>query len=133
MKSDQHIVLIAEDDESGYQVLSFTIEKYTNLKPIRAYNGQEALTACKDIPGIVLVLMDIKMPLMDGKEATKLIKKAFPDLKIIATTAYALHGDEQIFREAGCDDYLPKPIRKIALLEMLTKYGIEVKKPSSEN
>lgn len=125
-------MLIAEDDESGFQVLSFTLERYTNLKSMRAKNGQEALMACRNTPGIVLVLMDIKMPLMDGKEATKLIKKEFPELKIIATTAYALYGDEQIFRAAGCDDYLAKPIRKSAFLEMLQRHGFETRRINPE-
>lgn len=131
MTSENNIVLIAEDDESGFQVLSFTIERYTKLKPIRAKNGQEALMACRNTPGIVLVLMDIKMPLMDGKEATRLIKKEFPDLKIIATTAYALYGDEQTIRAAGCDDYLAKPIRKSVFLDMLNKHGFETRRIES--
>jgi len=69
-----------------------------------------------------LVLMDIKMPDLNGYEATKLIKKFRPELPIIAQTAYALYGDDIKAKEAGCDEYITKPIRKKELFELIDKY-----------
>jgi CheY-like chemotaxis protein len=73
-------------------------------------------------PEISLVLMDIKMPVMNGYLATKKIKKLRPDLPVIAQTAYALVGDREKAIQAGCDDYISKPILEEKLIEMLKKY-----------
>ena len=75
---------------------------------------------------ISLVLMDLKMPVMDGFEATKEIKLFRPDLPVIAITAYALSGDENRALEAGCDDYIAKPFEREILLYKLKKYGLMV-------
>lgn len=121
------LILFAEDEDSNYQVLELILRKKTNARVLRAHNGQEAVDFCRDKPEIELVLMDIKMPVMDGYEATQLIKKMRPELPVVAITAYGLSGDKHKSLEAGCDDYMAKPIKKEDLLEMVEKYGVELK------
>jgi len=69
-----------------------------------------------------LILMDIKMPEMDGLDATKAIKKVDKEIPIIAQTAFAMENDEKMSLEAGCDAYISKPIRKHKLFELLNEY-----------
>lgn len=127
-QSENPLILFAEDEDSNYQVLELILRKKTNARVLRALNGQEAVDHCREHPEIELVLMDIKMPVMDGYEATKLIKKMRPELPVVAITAYGLSGDEHKSLEAGCDDYMAKPIKKEDLLAMVEKYGVVVKK-----
>jgi len=115
------LVLIAEDDESNFLYLE-TVLKKSGYQYLHALNGADAVESCRQNPDISLILMDIKMPVMNGVEATKLIREFRPELPIIATTAYTQIGDEQRFLAAGCDDYLAKPILKDDLLELLYKY-----------
>jgi CheY-like chemotaxis protein len=117
------LVLIAEDDELNYQYFQ-TILQRQGIKYIHVYNGQEAVELCKECPDISLVFMDIKMPVLNGIEATKLIKEFRKDLPIIATTAYAQTGDKEKFLSLGCDDYVAKPIKKDQLIELISKYSI---------
>lgn len=119
-------ILIAEDDEANHQFFRevLKLEKYNT---VIAYNGLEALNAVKNNPDINLVLMDIRMPVMDGIEATKQIKRIRKDLPVIALTAFALSGDEQVMIAAGCDDYLSKPVRMSLLLSKIKHY-LNVKK-----
>ncbi len=112
------IILIAEDEESNYDYLAITL-KIIGYSHIRVGNGAEAVEVCRQNPEISLVLMDIKMPVMNGDEATKQIRTFRPELPIIATTAFAQTGDEQRFKEAGCSDYISKPIKKSELLRLL--------------
>jgi CheY-like chemotaxis protein len=88
------------------------LRKYNSVKIMRAYNGREAVEACQNCKDIALVLMDIKMPLMTGIQATKEIKTFRPNLPIMAITAYAVSGDEFKLRKEGFDEYLPKPLQK---------------------
>lgn len=115
-------ILIAEDEDTNFFVLDLFLRKAFSVNTLRAHNGVEAINACRENPNISLVLMDIKMPVMDGIEATKQIKAMRPDLPIIAVTAYALSGDEQKLLQAGCDDYIAKPVRKLELLKKINKY-----------
>jgi CheY-like chemotaxis protein len=87
-------------------------------------NGAEAVEKCQQHPEIDLILMDIKMPVMNGIEATKQIRKFKPDIPIIAITAYAQTGDEHRIIEAGCNDYLAKPLRKDRLIKLLNEVGV---------
>jgi hypothetical protein len=114
------LILIAEDDDSSYYYAEILLRK--DSKILRAYNGQEAVDLCKIHPDVTLVLMDIKMPVMNGIEATHLIKSFRNDLPIIAVTAHAQSGDEFKIEEAGCDDYISKPINKKRLLSLIQKY-----------
>ncbi|MFZ4462968.1 MAG: PAS domain S-box protein [Bacteroidales bacterium] len=124
IRTEQPVILIAEDDESNFFVLEIVIKKTMGARVIRAVNGIEAIEYCRNNPAITLVLMDIKMPEIDGLEATGIIKKFRPDLPIIAITAYAMTGDEHKALSAGCDDYLAKPISMKALVAKLEAFGM---------
>ncbi|MFZ4462560.1 MAG: ATP-binding protein [Bacteroidales bacterium] len=115
-------VLIAEDDDSNYIMLTTLLHKYFIVNVKRVYNGKEALDYCSLNPLPGLVLMDIRMPIMDGYTATRLIKQDFPDLPIVAVTAFGMSGDEQKALESGCDDYISKPINTQILLAKLEPY-----------
>ncbi len=117
-------IVIAEDDEISYIYLSKMLRKY-KIKLIRAYNGKDAVEECLSNPDISLVLMDIKMPIMDGCEATRIILSHKPDLPIIALTAYALSDDREKALDCGCMYYLSKPVKKETLLEAISKYSIK--------
>lgn len=114
-------VLIAEDADDNYFLLTAILKK-TKLNLIRAKDGKEAVDICKEKDGIDAILMDLSMPVMDGLEATKLIKEFSPDIPIIAQTAYAMETDKEQTFEAGCDDYISKPIRRNILMDLLHKY-----------
>lgn len=89
-----------------------------------ARNGLEAVNNFKaNIHNIDLILMDIKIPLMNGYEATKQIRKLHKDIPIIAQTAYSTKEDKQRAFDAGCNEFLVKPLHKDDLLDMLTKYS----------
>jgi len=115
-------ILIAEDEDSNFRYLEMVLKK-TNAKIIWAKDGLEAVEFSKEhIPD--LILMDIKMPNLDGLEATKRIKKIHPEIPIIAQTAFAMENDERLSLEAGCNSYLSKPIKANKLLEVLTTFLI---------
>mgnify|MGYP005841139441 CR=1 FL=1 len=116
------LVLLAEDEESNYLYLEVILKK-AGYEYLLAKNGEEAVAYCKQHPEITLVLMDIKMPVMNGEEATRHIREFRPDLPIIATTAYAQTGDKQRFLAAGFDEYLPKPIKSASLLATIKNYS----------
>lgn len=86
-----------------------------------AMDGFESITVCQNDPEISLVLMDLRMPNLDGFKATEAIKSFRPDLPIIAQTTYTEDVDTERLFEAGCDDYLPKPIRFDDLLNSIAK------------
>lgn len=114
-------ILIAEDEKAVDTYLS-VILKNIGREILHTENGLEAVNACKGNKDIDLVLMDIKMPAMNGYEATMEIRKFNKDVIIIAQTAYALIGDREKAIEAGCNDYITKPIRREELMDMLAKY-----------
>lgn len=114
-------VLIAEDADDNYFLLTAILKK-TKLNLIRAKNGQEAIDICKETKDLDAVLMDLSMPVMNGLEATTAIKVFRSELPIIAQTAYAMEADREKTFQAGCDDYISKPIRRKVLLELLDKY-----------
>jgi len=114
-------VLIAEDDHSNYYFL-FESLKETGIEIIWAKDGEETMELFREHEDINVVLMDINMPMLNGYECTKLMKKERPDLAVIAQTAYAMSGEREISRDAGCDDYLAKPIKVNELLNTISKY-----------
>ena len=113
-------VLVAEDDESNYLYIEELLLDF-NIKILHAKNGNEAVELWKSNVEIDLILMDIKMPLMDGHEAAKIIKQHKPDLPIIAQSAYALEHERSKY-EGTFDDYLTKPIEEEMLKNILMKY-----------
>lgn len=115
------LVLVAEDDRINFLYLE-TVLKRAGCDYIHAVNGTEAVELCRSNPDISFVLMDIKMPVMTGLEATRLIKKINPSLPVIALTAYAQTGDRQRILEAGCDEYLAKPVTPDLLRNLIDKY-----------
>jgi CheY-like chemotaxis protein len=114
-------IMIAEDEVTNFEFLRIF---FTNLdiRVLWAKNGVEAVNICEAEPSIDLVLMDIKMPIMNGYEATKKIKAKRPELPVIAQTAYATIADKKEALESGCDDYLSKPIQIKQLKDMVSKY-----------
>jgi two-component system, cell cycle response regulator DivK len=114
----QKTVLLVEDHKYNLLVLKKMMERM-GLNVIPAVNGQEAVNICKKNRNIDLIMLDIKMPVMDGYDALKEIRKILPDIKIIAETAYALTGDKRKILEAGFNGYLPKPITQESLEEVL--------------
>ncbi len=115
-------ILIAEDDETNFFYLNALLKQNTSAEIIHASNGKEAIEKFHQNPDIGLILIDIKMPVMDGLEATRYIKAINPDIPVIAITAYAMAGDEARMIDAGCDYYLSKPINKKLLFEKMAEY-----------
>jgi len=111
-------ILIAEDEQSNFDFLKILLTRM-NIRVLWAKDGIEAVSLCESDPAINLVLMDIKMPLLNGYEATRRIKKIRPDLPVIAQTAYAMLSDKQDAEKAGCDGYLSKPIKIYQINEIL--------------
>jgi len=114
------VILIAEDDDLNYLYLETIVKD--NMQIIHALNGVEAIELCRNHPEIDIVVMDIKMPVMNGIDATIEIKKFRKNLPIIALTAYAQIGDKKRCMDAGCDDYISKPIKKDEFLLKLVNY-----------
>jgi CheY-like chemotaxis protein len=115
------VILIVEDDEISYMLFEEFFKK-TKIKLIWTKYGQKAIQICESNNDIDLVLMDIKLPDIDGFESTRQIKKFRQGLPIIAQTACALAGDREKSFEAGCDDYIPKPINPKHLFEKINKH-----------
>ena len=116
------VVLIAEDDLYNDFYMNIILKSLASVV-FRAANGKEAVEMCQLHPEISLVLMDLKMPVMDGLEATRQIKSFRKELPVIAITAYAFSRDKKKALEAGCDDFLSKPVSKEELLETFKKFG----------
>lgn len=112
-------ILVAEDTESNYLLLSIILRK--EYEVFRAYNGEEAIALCRE-QDPDMVLMDIKMPVMDGLEATRQIRKFNPNIVIIALTANAYDSDREKAYEAGCNNYMAKPVVANKLREMIKEY-----------
>lgn len=121
MSKQNPLVLIVEDVESNYLYLQAVLTKITN-NVVWVENGVDAVKYVKENAEIDIILMDLQMPEMNGYEATKQIKALFPAMTIIAQTAFAMSDDKERAMEAGCDDYLAKPIRSKDLLETVQKY-----------
>ncbi|MCL4483110.1 MAG: PAS domain S-box protein [Bacteroidetes bacterium] len=114
-------ILVAEDEESNFVLLKYLLIKL-DLQILHARDGQEAVELCSAHPEISLVLMDIKMPRLNGLEASIKIKELDPKLPVIAQSAFALQGDIDKAFESGCDGYLVKPVNKEKLFTLLEKF-----------
>lgn len=112
-------ILVAEDTDSNFLLLSIILRK--EYEVIRAVNGEEAISKFKEV-NPDMILMDIKMPIMDGLTATKEIRKIDTNITIIALTANAYDSDKEKAYEAGCNNYMAKPIMTNKLREMISSY-----------
>lgn len=112
-------ILVAEDNDSNFILMTYILKRDYLFK--RAKNGQEAVNMANE-GGIDLVLMDIKMPVMDGLEATSKIKEQHPELPVIALTANAFDSDRQLALKAGCDDFLSKPVSSEKCLNLIAEF-----------
>jgi CheY-like chemotaxis protein len=109
-------ILVAEDNDSNYLLMTFILKGHYEF--FRAINGEEAVDkASSEHPD--LILMDLKMPKMDGLTATKEIKAVLPDMPIVALTANAFDTDRQRAMEAGCDAFLSKPVSASECLQII--------------
>jgi PAS domain S-box-containing protein len=114
-------VLIVEDDETSSELLSIILGKYEK-EIISVTNGNKALVAYRNNPDIDLILMDIQLPGMNGYEVTRQIRAFNKEVIIIAQTAYGLSGDREKALEAGCNDYISKPVKKDELMALIHKH-----------
>jgi CheY-like chemotaxis protein len=114
-------ILLVEDDTSNFMLL-YEILKSSEVIILRAGNGSEALKILSEDQQPDLIIMDIKLPGMDGYEATRRIRKINSKIPIIANTAYAMEGDRQKSIEAGCNEYISKPTDRKLLLNLISKY-----------
>ena len=113
-------ILIAEDDKISELLISANVSRISkNVQKVRS--GFEAIEFCRNNPDVDLILMDIKMPVMDGYEATREIRKFNKDVIIIAQTAYGLNGDRELAIEAGCNEYISKPVNLATLNNLIKK------------
>lgn len=105
-------ILVVEDNLDNRRILVYRLKRIGEFEIVEATNGEEALRLVETLPPPDLIFMDLKMPIMDGWEATRRIRRLeyAKKIPIIALTAQAMAGDEQKALAAGCDDYLAKPI-----------------------
>lgn len=115
-------ILIAEDDEFSFMYLE-NVLKSDYITIIHTSNGVDTVDIMKSNPDISMVLMDIKMPLMNGLVATQHIRGFNPDVPIIAQTAYAFKEDKEEIFESGCTDFITKPIDRTELIRLIFKYA----------
>ncbi len=111
-------ILIVDDEKTAHQLYKLMLKPKGHIL-YHAENGREAVEAYIANPRTDLILMDIKMPVMDGYQATQEIRKISSDVIILAQTAYALPGDIKRAFQAGCNDHLTKPIERQLLLEKI--------------
>jgi CheY-like chemotaxis protein len=114
----ENTILIGEDEHINFRLLEVMLAK-TRVKILRGKNGLETFKLFQANPQIDLILMDIKMPEMDGCEVTREIRKINKSIPIIAQTAYALEEEKEKSLEAGCTAYITKPINKKDLLLLI--------------
>ena len=121
LKRENLKILIAEDDNISFLFIQQLL-KVHEINLIRATNGEQVVEMAKAHPDLSLILMDIKMPLLNGIDATKKIREFNKTVPIIAQSAYTFSGEQEQALEAGCNDYITKPINKKRLLSLIKKY-----------
>jgi signal transduction histidine kinase len=114
-------ILIVEDDDTNYMLLEEVLGDH-NARLLRASDGQEAIRMCRDHTEIDLILLDLKLPNLDGFKAAPIIKDIRPELPIIAQSAYAFAEEKQRALDAGCDAFVPKPIDFNSIASVLNEY-----------
>jgi PAS domain S-box-containing protein len=119
--AESRTILVAEDEENNFELIREFLDG-SGLRILHARNGKEAVEIFKKEKDISLVIMDIKMPVMGGFEATAAIKAIRSRVPVIAVTAYAQSGDRKKSLEAGCDDYMSKPLTRKGFLSKLRSF-----------
>lgn len=115
------VILIAEDETNNFLLIrEYLSEPVFTI--IHVENGLDAVNICKNRKDIDVILMDVKMPVMDGIEATRQIKIMKPEIPVIAVTAYAYDIDKKRLIDSGFDEYLPKPLKRESLLKMINRF-----------
>lgn len=122
---EEHIIegkniLVVEDEPSNYDLISVFLKKY-DPELTWVLDGEDAVDSCRN-QHFDIVLMDIQLPVMNGLEATKIIKELDASLPVIAQTAYAMSQDRQKALDAGCDDYIAKPMKRKDLVDLIVKH-----------
>ncbi|GAB1371226.1 hypothetical protein MASR1M45_12880 [Candidatus Kapaibacterium sp.] len=118
----ESVILIAEDDEVNYKYIEKLLTRIKGITTSRARNGKEVVEIALNQPEVSLVLMDVKMPVMDGYAATRQIEENRPELPVIAVTAFAMLHDKINAQNAGCDDYISKPYEADDILRIIDKF-----------
>ena len=131
MKSNSHIILVVEDDETSCTLFRELFEQENIKSYIIVKNGEQAVEVCKKNNDIGLVLLDIKLPGINGHETLRRIKKIRKRLPVIAQTACVMPDAKEIYRKLGFDDFIGKPIINTELLKLIEKYNARVLKLSS--
>ncbi len=114
-------ILVAEDDSNNFNFINAVL-KQTNATIIHAWNGQEAVSFVQKNSEIDIVMMDLQMPVLSGYDASTKIKQIRPELILIAQTAYALAGEKEKALNAGCDDYITKPLNISLMLSKISRF-----------
>lgn len=117
----EKVILVAEDVTTNFLLIKTALNK-TGVQLLWAKNGLEAVEKCKSAEHIDLILMDVRMPQMDGFEATQIIRKMLPDIPIIAQTSYAMDGDREKSLATGCTDYISKPFNIKEFIALISSY-----------
>ena len=112
-------ILVAEDEDSNYELVKIVLQKRYRL--LRAHNGIEAVTINEE-EHPDLILMDIRMPEMNGLDATRIIKEVSGETPVIALSAYAFEENIREAKQAGCDEFMAKPFKVENLIEMVRSY-----------
>lgn len=120
-KEELQKILIAEDDEACFKLMECSLSGH-KFAVFHAWNGEEAVCMMKDNPDIQIILMDLRMPLMDGLDAAKKIRQFNKTVKIIAVTVNALSIDKKIALNSGCDDYVLKPVNSKTLIDTIKRH-----------
>jgi len=115
------VILVVEDNHISFKLISAVL-KQVQATVVRASNGQQAIKLCRSDAHFDLVLMDMQLPVVNGLEATREIKRLRPELVVVATTANAYAEDELACRRAGCDAFIAKPLNFRNMFEMMQSY-----------
>ena len=124
-QADSRTLLVAEDSDMNYRLIEAVLGRRFNL--VRAATGAEAVEQFRDVQPDA-VLMDVRMPVMDGLEATRQIRKMSSDVPVIAMSAYSYGNEPELAREAGCSDFLTKPLSQYSLCKVLNNALIDPKR-----
>ncbi len=115
------IILVVEDNAISFKLISAVL-KQVKANVVHAENGRKAIEACESGAHFDLVLMDLMMPEVDGLEATRRIKALRPTLPVVATTANTFDENVEACREAGCDEFLTKPLQFKKMFELMQSF-----------